>query len=155
MGFLRRPQNLKKIIVVLLKRASCSVRATAYLSKSWRRFKKTNVAKSYYTNFNSNICNRVNQKWSENSGEIRKKNLGGKKWQFSDFWAEKKSSSWRKKLTSQTELKILQLSSDSSLLTSLFCKGYKNQTFFHKAKSNYKLIQSVTKMRAFFDTNLI
>ena len=33
-------------------RASCSVRATAYLSKSRRRFFKTNVDKSYYTNFN-------------------------------------------------------------------------------------------------------
>ena len=31
---------------------SCSVRATAYLSKSQRRFFKTNVDKSYYTNFN-------------------------------------------------------------------------------------------------------
>ena len=34
-------------------RASCSVRATAYLSKSRRRFFKTNVVKSYYMNFNS------------------------------------------------------------------------------------------------------
>ena len=32
-------------------RASCSVRATAYLSKSRWRFKKKNVDKSYYTNF--------------------------------------------------------------------------------------------------------
>ena len=37
--------------VVLLTRPSCSVRATAYLSKSWRRFFKTNVVKSYNTNF--------------------------------------------------------------------------------------------------------
>ena len=51
MGFLRRPQNLKKIFVVLLTRASCSVRATEYLSKSWQRFLKTNVVKLYYTNF--------------------------------------------------------------------------------------------------------
>ena len=34
MCFLRKPQNLKKIFIVLLTRASCSVRATAYLSKS-------------------------------------------------------------------------------------------------------------------------
>ena len=52
MGFLRRPQNLKKILFVLLTRASCFVRATAHLSKSRWRFFKTNVVKSYYTNFN-------------------------------------------------------------------------------------------------------
>ena len=46
----RRPQNLKKIFIVLLTRASCSVRATAYLSKRRRRFFKTNVDKLYYTN---------------------------------------------------------------------------------------------------------
>ena len=34
--------------------------------------------------------------------------------------------------------------------TSLFCESYKNKTVSHKAKSNYK---SVTKIRAFFDTN--
>jgi hypothetical protein len=34
-----------------LTRGSCSVRATAYLSKSPRRFLKTNVDKSYYTKF--------------------------------------------------------------------------------------------------------
>ena len=43
MCFLRRPQILKKFFVVLLIRASCSVRATAYLSKSRGRFLKTNV----------------------------------------------------------------------------------------------------------------
>ena len=58
-GLSRRPQNLKKIFVVLLTRASCSVRATAYLSKSRRRFLKTNVDLSYYTNFkNSWKCFR-------------------------------------------------------------------------------------------------
>ena len=41
----------KKFFVVLLTRASCSVLAAAYLSKSRRRFFKTNVVKSYYTNF--------------------------------------------------------------------------------------------------------
>ena len=41
----------KKICVVLLTRASCSVPATAYLSKSWWRFFKTNVVKLYHTNF--------------------------------------------------------------------------------------------------------
>ena len=50
-GFLRRPQNLKKIFVALLIRASCSVCATVYLSKSWWRYSKTSVDKSYYTNF--------------------------------------------------------------------------------------------------------
>ena len=51
MGFLRRPQNLKKIFFVLLTRASCSVCAIAYLSKSQQRFFKTNVVNLYYTNF--------------------------------------------------------------------------------------------------------
>ena len=61
LGFLRRPQNLKKkIFVVLLTRASCSVRATAHLSKSQRRFFKTNVVKSYYTNFTHTIYMRQN-----------------------------------------------------------------------------------------------
>ena len=53
MGFLRRPQNLKKSLSVHLTRASCSVRVAAYLSKSRRRFLKTNVDKSYFTNFNN------------------------------------------------------------------------------------------------------
>ena len=53
LGFLRRPQNLKKIFVILLTRVSCSVHSTVYLSKSRRRFFKTNVVKSYYINFNS------------------------------------------------------------------------------------------------------
>ena len=60
MGFLRRPQNLKKIFVVLLTRASCSVCATAYLSKSRWRFFKTNVVNLYYTIFNILI-----QNWSQ------------------------------------------------------------------------------------------
>ena len=51
-GFSEKATKFEKISVVLLTRASCSVRATAYLSKSWRRFFKTNVVKSYYTNFN-------------------------------------------------------------------------------------------------------
>ena len=43
---------LKKIFVVLLTRASCSVRATAYLSKvDDFFFKDLNVDRSYYTNF--------------------------------------------------------------------------------------------------------
>ena len=41
-----------KIFVVILTRASCSVCATVYLSKSQRRFFKTNLVNSYYTNFN-------------------------------------------------------------------------------------------------------
>ena len=53
-GFSEKVTKFEKIFVVLLTRASCSVRATAYLSKSQRRFFKTNVVKSYYTNFN--IC---------------------------------------------------------------------------------------------------
>ena len=51
-GFSEKATKFEKIFVVLLTRASCSVRATAYLSKSRRRFFKTNVDKSYYTNFN-------------------------------------------------------------------------------------------------------
>ena len=50
----------KKNFVVLLTRGSCSVRATAYLSKSQRSFFKTNVVKSYYTNFTHTIYMRQN-----------------------------------------------------------------------------------------------
>ena len=49
--FSEKTTKFEKIFVVLLIRASSSVCATAYLSKNWRRFVKTNVAKSYYTNF--------------------------------------------------------------------------------------------------------
>ena len=49
--FSEKATKFEKIFVVLLTRASCSVRATAYLSKSRRRFFKTNVDKLYYTNF--------------------------------------------------------------------------------------------------------
>ena len=49
--FSEKATKFGKIFVVLLTRASCSVRATAYLSKSGRRFFKTNVVKSYYKNF--------------------------------------------------------------------------------------------------------
>ena len=49
----------KKIFVVLLTRASCCVRATPYLSKSWRKIFKTNVDKSYYTNFTFNSFQAV------------------------------------------------------------------------------------------------
>ena len=58
-GFSEKATKFEKIFVVLLTRASCSVRATAYLSKSRRRFFKTNVDKSYYTNFTKilrNLC---------------------------------------------------------------------------------------------------
>ena len=50
-GFSEKATKFEKIFVVLLTRVLCSVRATANLSKSWRRFLKTNVAKLYYTNF--------------------------------------------------------------------------------------------------------
>ena len=50
-GFPEKATKFEKIIVVLLTRASCSVRATMHLSKSRRRFFKTNVDKLYYTNF--------------------------------------------------------------------------------------------------------
>ena len=46
-GFSKKATKFEKIFVVLLTRASCSVHATAYLSKSWRRFFKTNVVKLY------------------------------------------------------------------------------------------------------------
>ena len=45
-GFSEKATNFEKIFVVLFTRASCSVRATAYLSKSRRRFFKTNMVKS-------------------------------------------------------------------------------------------------------------
>ena len=51
LGFSEKATKFEKMFVVLLTRASCSVRATAYLSKSRRRFLKTNVDKWYYTNF--------------------------------------------------------------------------------------------------------
>ena len=50
-GFSEKATKFEKIFVVLLTRASCSVHAIVYLSKSWRRFSETNVDKSYYTNF--------------------------------------------------------------------------------------------------------
>ena len=50
-GFSEKATKFEKIFVVLLTRASCSVRATAYLSKSQRRLFKTNVDKSYCTKF--------------------------------------------------------------------------------------------------------
>ena len=53
-GFSEKATKFEKIFVILLTRASCSVRAKAYLSKSQRRFFKTNVDKSYYTNFKYN-----------------------------------------------------------------------------------------------------
>ena len=55
-GVSEKATKFEKIFVVLLTRASCSVRATAYLSKSRRRFFKTNVVKSYYTNFTTFDC---------------------------------------------------------------------------------------------------
>ena len=54
-GFSEKATKFEKIFVVLLPRASCSVRASAYLSKSGRRFFKTNVDKLYYTNFKAVI----------------------------------------------------------------------------------------------------
>jgi hypothetical protein len=50
-GFSEKATKFEKIFIVLLTRAACSVRETAYMSKKWRRFFKTNVDKSYYTNF--------------------------------------------------------------------------------------------------------
>ena len=50
-GFSEKATKFEKIFVLHLTRASYSVRATAYLSKSRGRFLKTNVDKSYYTNF--------------------------------------------------------------------------------------------------------
>ena len=54
-GFSEKATKFEKIFVILLKRASYSVRATVYLSKSLRRFLKTNVVKLYYTNFNHSV----------------------------------------------------------------------------------------------------
>ena len=51
LGFSEKATKFEKILVVLLTRASCSVLAIAYLSKSRRRFFKKDVDKSYYTNF--------------------------------------------------------------------------------------------------------
>ena len=50
--FSEKATKFEKIFVVLLTRVSCSAHVTAYFSKSWRRFLKINVVKSYYTNFN-------------------------------------------------------------------------------------------------------
>ena len=54
LGFSEKATNFEKIFVVLLTRASCSMLATAYLSKSRQRFFKTNVVKSFYTNIKEN-----------------------------------------------------------------------------------------------------
>ena len=51
--FSEKATKFEKIFVLLLTRASCSVHETAYLSKSRRRFFKTNVDKLYNTNFKS------------------------------------------------------------------------------------------------------
>ena len=53
--FSEKATKFEKIFVVLLTRSSCSMPATAYLSKSRRRFLKTNVDNSYYTNFTKNL----------------------------------------------------------------------------------------------------
>ena len=50
-GFSEKATIFEKIFVVLLTRVSCSVHATAYLSKTQQRFFKTNVVILYYTNF--------------------------------------------------------------------------------------------------------
>ena len=50
-GFSEKATTVEKNFIVLLTRALCSVPVTAYLSKSLRRFLKTNVDKLYYTNF--------------------------------------------------------------------------------------------------------
>ena len=50
-GFSEKATKFENIFVVLMTRALCSVRTTAYLSKSRQRFLKTNVAKSYFTYF--------------------------------------------------------------------------------------------------------
>ena len=51
-GYPEKATKFEKIFVILMTRASCSLRATAYLSKSRRRFFKTNVVKLYFTEFN-------------------------------------------------------------------------------------------------------
>ena len=51
--------KFEKIFGVLLTRASCSVRSTAYLSKSRRIVFKINVVKSYYTNFRKSALGHV------------------------------------------------------------------------------------------------
>ena len=48
-GFSAKATKFEKVFVVLLTRASCSVRAAAYLSKSRQRFFKTNVVNSMTT----------------------------------------------------------------------------------------------------------
>ena len=51
LGFSENAIKFEKTFVVLWTRAAYTVCATAYLSKSGRRFFKTNVDKSYNTNF--------------------------------------------------------------------------------------------------------
>ena len=63
------------------------------------------------------------EKFSENPRKIRKKT------QFFNFRAEFFFPSWKKKATSQAELKILQFGSDSSLLNSLLLPS--NCAFAH------------------------
>ena len=59
-GFSEKATKFEQIFVILLTRASCSLHKTAYLSKSWRRFFKTKVDMSCYTNFT------IHQKFEQN-----------------------------------------------------------------------------------------
>jgi hypothetical protein len=56
--FSEKATKFEKIFVVLLTRVSFSVRATGYLSKSCRRFLKTNVDKLYYTNLKNSMFDK-------------------------------------------------------------------------------------------------
>ena len=58
-GFSEKATKFEKIFVILLTRALCSLRATLYLSKSRQRFFKTNVVKSYYTNFTTDFWSHI------------------------------------------------------------------------------------------------
>ena len=106
MGFLKRPKNLKKIFFVLLTRASCSVRATAYLSKSRRRLFKTNVVMSDYTNFM--ICRYTTKSFIEIPPCAKKVIFiteFGIWWQNPSFYEVKKV--FQKRLCAWRNLKII------------------------------------------------
>ena len=82
-----------KIFVVLLTRALCSVGATVYLSKSWRRFLKlmwTSIIQTLqfqmtFFYFRSLCTNRIDHA----SYEKEKKNVGLKRSWFLSLWFEK------------------------------------------------------------------
>ena len=92
-GFSEKATKFEKNFVVLLTRALCSVGATVYLSKSWRRFLKlmwTSIIQTLqfqmtFFYFRSLCTNRIDHA----SYEKEKKNVGLKRSWFLSLWFQK------------------------------------------------------------------